>query len=172
MTIEQRPEGVSVENPKTEADVIAEQGYVISPRLMRVSSVGFDGHPIYDALDSTRHFQEPAMPEMTDGRFLEWMYLGLIESPLTDPLDLGVSRKVGVYLFYDPERIQTVSEYDLDNESATLDGEEWLRREEKWRQQGWAVLDRGPIEHPTNPAVIDWGRWFIRRTPQVQSAES
>lgn len=172
MTVEQEPKGVRVESPRTEADVIAEQGYVISPRLMRVSSVDFNGHPIYDALDSTRHFQDPAMPEMRDGRFLEWMYLGLMDSPLRDPLDSDASRKVGVYLFYDPERIQTVSEYDLENESATLDRKEWSRREEKWRQQGWAVLDRGPIEHPTNPAVIYWGRWFIRRTPQVQSTES
>lgn len=172
MTAEQRPGDPIVEKPRTEAEIIAEQGYIIVPKLMRVSAVGFDG-PSYDSLELGGISYGPRLPEMDDGRFLKWMFLGLTENPLRDPLNPEKSRRVGVFIFYDPKRIGITSQHDLEYERGDYkDAAEWKNRRELWRNAGWVHLDRGEMEPPSSPAAIDFGEWFIRREPEVQESVS
>lgn len=161
MTAEQGPEGPVVEGRRTEAEIIAEQGYIIAPKLMRVDAVLSDG-PRYDSLEPGGGSYGPRLPEMNDRTFLKWMFLGLTPDPLRDPLNPEESRRVGVYIFYDPKRIETTSQYDLENGDYESEAE-WEQRRELWKKAGWVPLDRGERKPPSDPASVDFGEWFIRR---------
>lgn len=164
MTTEQGPEGQAVERPRTEAEIIAEQGYIIVPKLMRVRAVGFDG-PSYDSLELGGITYGPRLPEMADGTILAWMFLGLTQDPLRDPLNPDGSRRVGIYIYYDRKRIEITSQHDLEY-GYYPDHDSDIQVEE----QGWVPLDRGEHKPPSNPAVVDFGQWFIRRRPGVQES--
>lgn len=168
MTAERGSEGQVVERPRTEAEIITEQGYIIVPKLMRIDAVAYDG-PIYDSLDLGGMSYGPVKPVLEDGRLINWMFLGLAPDPLKDPLNPGASRRIGIYLFYDPKQIETISQHHL--EYAGYNGEDedqWAKRRETWKNAGWVLLDRGESTPSSNPAVVNSGDWFIRRKPQLR----
>ena len=142
------------EAPKSLSEILVIEGYVVVPHLMKFERTDPYGNEVYIAVDVDSWGSGPRMPE-SNGVFINWMYLGLMEEEIVDPLDSRKNSRVGKYIFYDPKKIEIASEHDLFGFSKV--------NEEELRNNGWVPLERQRMNRSTNPEIPNPGEYFIRR---------
>ncbi len=134
-----------VEQPaQTMEEIIAQNGYIILPVLMRF--LGFERSiqaDIYDAYDDF-----PYHPG------LETQFLGLMDQAIEDPFDSARNRRVGRYLIYDPKRVSVGTDSDFHyHQRYPL-------------EHGWAPLDAPGFGRSINPKAREPGQYYIKRIPK------